>query len=241
MSVDNVDITRTGEIVEAVKEWLKDAGVSVERDGSSQPADGDHPFELLVLSLSGEDGSPVQKMAKSYGVDGRLLVRWLLPIREEGGACSVIDLARRRRDGDRKWTFPPLFRMKAFDDARKQKRDGTPQKDRVHPLNLPPDLEAEGAAVYPAWWRDARLAWEWFAKRVKDLQEKRSALTPHDFAKLETRLNAVFVSSRARRGVRCFEDLPETARNYVLFIEEKLGVHISYVSVGAEREAIILR
>ena len=42
-------------------------------------------------------------------------------------------------------------------------------------------------------------------------------------------------------GVRCFEDLPEAARNYVEFIEKQLEVHISYVSVGAEREAIILR
>ena len=42
-------------------------------------------------------------------------------------------------------------------------------------------------------------------------------------------------------GVRNYDELPEAARNYVEFIEQKLGVRISYVSVGAEREAIILR
>ena len=42
-------------------------------------------------------------------------------------------------------------------------------------------------------------------------------------------------------GIRKYEDLPEEARNYVEFIEKQLGTRISYVSVGAEREAIILR
>ena len=42
-------------------------------------------------------------------------------------------------------------------------------------------------------------------------------------------------------AVRRFEDLPEAARNYVLYLEEKIGVPIRYVSVGPERESIILR
>ena len=207
----NTDITRTNEIVEAVGEWLHGAGVEVEveRDRLSRPADDDRPFELLVLSLTGPEGSPVQKMAERHGVGGRLLVRWLLPIREEGGACSVVDLARMGRDGDKKWTFPMLFRMRAFD----KNRGGAPIEGEdgkgatsVHPLNLPPDLEADGSAVYPAWWRDVGLAWKGFAKKLKELEEQGRSLTPHDFAKLEARLNAVFVSSRARRGARCFED-----------------------------------
>ena len=40
---------------------------------------------------------------------------------------------------------------------------------------------------------------------------------------------------------RKFEDLPEAAQKYVEFIEEKIGCHIGYVSVGPERDSIILR
>ena len=42
-------------------------------------------------------------------------------------------------------------------------------------------------------------------------------------------------------GVRTWEDLPEAARKYVEYIEKEIGCRIGYVSVGPEREAIILR
>ena len=42
-------------------------------------------------------------------------------------------------------------------------------------------------------------------------------------------------------GVRRWEDLPEAARNYVLMIEKAVGCPIAYVSVGAERESMIVR
>ena len=42
-------------------------------------------------------------------------------------------------------------------------------------------------------------------------------------------------------GVRRYEDLPKEARDYVETAEKAIGCHISYVSVGAEREAIITR
>ncbi|MBE6724605.1 MAG: adenylosuccinate synthase [Ruminococcaceae bacterium] len=42
-------------------------------------------------------------------------------------------------------------------------------------------------------------------------------------------------------AVRRFEDLPEAARNYVLYLEAAVGVPIRYVSVGPERDSIILR
>ncbi|MBQ0005274.1 MAG: adenylosuccinate synthase [Clostridiales bacterium] len=41
--------------------------------------------------------------------------------------------------------------------------------------------------------------------------------------------------------IRTWEDLPEAARKYVEFIEERIGCHITYVSVGAERDAYIKR
>ena len=41
--------------------------------------------------------------------------------------------------------------------------------------------------------------------------------------------------------VRKFEDLPKAAQEYVLFIEKSIGAPITYVSVGPERESIIIR
>ena len=41
--------------------------------------------------------------------------------------------------------------------------------------------------------------------------------------------------------IRKWEDLPKEARDYVEFVEERIGCHIQYVSVGPEREAYIER
>ena len=43
--------------------------------------------------------------------------------------------------------------------------------------------------------------------------------------------------SKARK----WEELPKEAQDYVLYIEEQIGCHIKYVSVGAERDAYIER
>ena len=42
-------------------------------------------------------------------------------------------------------------------------------------------------------------------------------------------------------GVRRWEELPEAAQKYVAFIEEQIGCHIGFVSVGPERDSIIIR
>lgn len=42
-------------------------------------------------------------------------------------------------------------------------------------------------------------------------------------------------------GARTWEELPSAAQEYVLFIEKAIGCPITYVSVGPERESIILR
>ena len=42
-------------------------------------------------------------------------------------------------------------------------------------------------------------------------------------------------------GARTWEELPENARRYVSFIEENIGCPIKYISVGAERESIVVR
>lgn len=40
---------------------------------------------------------------------------------------------------------------------------------------------------------------------------------------------------------RKFSDLPKACQDYVLYVEKQIGCHIGYVSVGAERDAIIIR
>lgn len=42
-------------------------------------------------------------------------------------------------------------------------------------------------------------------------------------------------------SIKNWEDLPENARKYVEFIEKEIGCKVTYVSVGAERDSIILR
>lgn len=42
-------------------------------------------------------------------------------------------------------------------------------------------------------------------------------------------------------GIRRWEDLPQQARDYVTYIEDAIGCPITYVSVGPERDSIILR
>ncbi len=42
-------------------------------------------------------------------------------------------------------------------------------------------------------------------------------------------------------GVRRFEDLPKEAQDYVLYIEKAIGCFVKYISVGPERDSIIIR
>ncbi len=42
-------------------------------------------------------------------------------------------------------------------------------------------------------------------------------------------------------GARTWDELPEAARRYVEYVEQAIGCHIGYVSVGAERESLICR
>ena len=42
-------------------------------------------------------------------------------------------------------------------------------------------------------------------------------------------------------GVRRWEDLPAQAQSYVEYVEKAIGCHIRYVSVGPERDSIIIR
>ena len=42
-------------------------------------------------------------------------------------------------------------------------------------------------------------------------------------------------------GIRRWEDLPKAARDYVEYVERRVGCHIGYLSVGPERDSIIQR
>ena len=43
------------------------------------------------------------------------------------------------------------------------------------------------------------------------------------------------------KGVTKWEDLPENAKKYIEFLEEKINCHIKYVSTGADRNSTIIR
>ena len=38
-----------------------------------------------------------------------------------------------------------------------------------------------------------------------------------------------------------WEDLPEAAQNYITYLENAVGCKIKYISVGAERDQIVIR
>ena len=38
---------------------------------------------------------------------------------------------------------------------------------------------------------------------------------------------------------RCWEDLPQAAKDYVRYLEEKTGCRMKYISVGADRDSYI--
>jgi adenylosuccinate synthase len=42
-------------------------------------------------------------------------------------------------------------------------------------------------------------------------------------------------------GARSWEDLPEEAQNYITMIEKYAECPVRYISVGAERESIVIR
>ena len=42
-------------------------------------------------------------------------------------------------------------------------------------------------------------------------------------------------------GIRRWEDLPKEAQDYVTYLEQAVGCKIKYISVGPERDQIIIR
>ena len=55
--------------------------------------------------------------------------------------------------------------------------------------------------------------------------------------------NVVYLDGWMQSTANCrtFEELPENAQKYIEYIEKAIDCKIKYISVGAERDAIIVR
>ncbi|KAF1358848.1 adenylosuccinate synthetase [Lizonia empirigonia] len=60
-------------------------------------------------------------------------------------------------------------------------------------------------------------------------------------AQVEVKYQVLPGWKRSTVGTRSFEELPENARKYVLFIEEFLGLKVAYIGTGPGRESMIIR
>lgn len=60
-------------------------------------------------------------------------------------------------------------------------------------------------------------------------------------AQVEVKYQVLPGWKRSIVGTRSFEELPENARKYVLFIEEFLGLKVAYIGTGPGRESMIIR
>ncbi|MEA4964721.1 MAG: adenylosuccinate synthase [Oscillospiraceae bacterium] len=79
------------------------------------------------------------------------------------------------------------------------------------------------------------------AKYALDGKETEEFPFPADLVRANPVMTAMPGWKRDISSVRRYEDLPKEARDYVEYVEREIGCRISYVSVGAERDAIILR
>jgi len=64
---------------------------------------------------------------------------------------------------------------------------------------------------------------------------------PTDLDRAEPVIESVDGWNCGISGIRRWEDLPEAARAYVRLLEQSVGCPVTYISVGPERESIIIR
>ena len=74
----------------------------------------------------------------------------------------------------------------------------------------------------------------------KDLGLVTSVFTDSDLSALPGKV-AIGHVRYGTSGARSWEELPEAARRYVEYVEQAIGCHIGYVSVGPERDSLIIR
>ena len=95
-------------IINNVREWLKDSGVEISiydsKGGKNEPGN-----QILMLELKGD---PVKDLAKKYGMNGHLILRWIMPniIEKDGGICEITDFI----SGD-SYSSGYIFRRPEFD------------------------------------------------------------------------------------------------------------------------------
>ena len=190
-------------ILSDVREWLKDSGVEIylyESRGKNHESGN----EFLMLELK---GSPVEDLAKKYGVNGRLLLRWILPF-TDGGTCEVTDFL-----SGNSYSSGYIFRRPEFDRGK---------HDDIAPLHLCPDLEK--GSVFPAWYSDVKYKWTRFAKNIV-----KGKCYLENFIRLEAGLNAIFTSGSARSMAR-FTKKPGQDTNPLLALETSRQVLIDWPS-----------
>ena len=118
---------------------------------------------------------------------------------------------------------------------------------RVGPLDLVATrygVEAQGASCLALTKLDVLSDLETIPVCVRyelDGQETDSFPFPTDLDRAKPVLEYVKGWHQDISAVRRWEDLPEAARAYVRMIEDAVGCPITYVSVGPERDSIILR
>lgn len=179
-------------ILSDVREWLKDSGVKISLYESIK-AGGKSGSEILMLELKGE---PVEDLARMYGKDGRLILRWIMPFRN-GGVCDATDFLT-----GESYSSGYIFRRPEFDRG---------NHDDIAPLHLCPDLYK--GSVLPAWYSDIKYKWTRFAKNITN-----GKCYLENFIRLESGLNAIFTSGTARSLAR-FTKKPGDDTNPLLALE----------------------
>ena len=80
------------------------------------------------------------------------------------------------------------------------------------------------------------------AYKTKDEAEVSYPLEVSELEKIEPEYESFPGWRKGTKGVRSFDSLPPQARDYLNFISDAVGVDISIISTGAERDdTIILR
>ena len=189
----------TNSILVDVREWLKDTGIEISLYESNSKSGN----EILILELKGK---PVEDLAKKYGTDGRLLLRWIIPYRKNG-ICEITDFL-----SGNSYSSGYIFRRPEFDRGR---------HDNIAPLHLCPDLDK--GSVFSAWYSDIKYKWCNFARNIK------TKCYLDNFIRLEAGLNAIFTSASARNAGR-FIKHPDDDTNPLLALETSRQVLIDWPS-----------
>ena len=160
----------TNTIINYVQKWLEEENCNIDVFFQTSYGRNDKSsYELVILELR---GGSLKALAEKYGINGKMILRWILPYRNEEN-IEIKDF----RSGST-YSSGYIFRR---DDFKKENK----------PLHMCPDLNK--GEIKPAWYRDIELKWKRFAKAAK------TKCNLEDFIRLEAGLNAIFTSGSARQ------------------------------------------